>query len=40
MDGTASIHRPLCNAPIPTRLLAQFEEIDIFATKVLHNNFL
>ena len=29
MDGTASIHRPLCNAPIPTRLLAQFEEIDI-----------
>ena len=27
--GTASIHRPLCNAPITTRLLAQFEEIDI-----------
>ena len=27
--GTASIHRPLCNAPIPTRLLALFEEIDI-----------
>ena len=27
--GTASIHRPLCNAPITTRLLAQFEEINI-----------
>ena len=27
--GTASIHRPLCNALITTRLLAQFEEINI-----------
>ena len=27
--GAASIHRPLCNAPITTRLLARFEEINI-----------
>ena len=31
--GTASIHRPLCNAPIMTRLLAQCEEIDILLTR-------
>ena len=39
MDETASIHSPLCNAPIISRLLARFEDIYIFASEVLHNNF-